>query len=145
MRNSEFGFVTFPDGEVPPPSALAGRRVVGEVIEKEKPRGRIGKSILSVLYRQFDRNVPSDKGEFAGQPAKQERRKTVMYDVLAMGNSPRVQGRPDVLYRQFNHNMPSDKGDFTGQPVKQERRKTDMHDVLAMGNLPRVQERPDML
>jgi hypothetical protein len=86
--------VTFPDGEVPPPSALAGMRVIGDEVEREKPRGRIGKSIFGVLYSKLSHDIPSDTGGYAEKPVRQARRKTVMYDARAMGKAPLVPERP---------------------------------------------------
>jgi len=36
----------WPGDEVPPPSALAGRVVIGQEVEAEKERGRLGKGLL---------------------------------------------------------------------------------------------------
>jgi len=96
VRNSTVGYITFPDGEVPPPSALAGRRVYGEDVEMEKPRGRLGKGIISVLYSKFDHNIPRDTGGHPGQPVGNARRKTVMYDAREMGISPLAEEQPGM-------------------------------------------------
>lgn len=40
IKNAEKGYVQdFPDGEIAPPSALAGRRVIGQEIKKGKFKG----------------------------------------------------------------------------------------------------------
>lgn len=49
QREAAIGYMRWPDGEVPPPSALAGRRVVGKEVEKERERGRLGKGLLSAI------------------------------------------------------------------------------------------------
>lgn len=59
MKDAAIGFERFPDGEVPPPSALAGRRVIGRVPEKEMPRGssvKMWKSLNAKLLRKLDPN-----------------------------------------------------------------------------------------
>ncbi|RDW78355.1 hypothetical protein BP5796_06207 [Coleophoma crateriformis] len=77
QKNAKTGYIKFPDGEVPPPSALAGRRVLGQEVEREKERGRLGKGIVGLLFGRFD-EAPvsaSRKTESANNP----RRKTVLY------------------------------------------------------------------
>lgn len=81
--------MTFPDGEIPPPGSLAGMRVVGDEVEREKARGRIGKGIYRVLYSKFNHD-PSAAGESAEETMKQARRKTVMYDAQVMGTTPLI-------------------------------------------------------
>ncbi|RDW64588.1 hypothetical protein BP6252_10239 [Coleophoma cylindrospora] len=61
-RRTAVGYRTFPDGEVPPPSALAGRIMMNEQVKKEKPRGRIGKSIIGIFNKADDRSIRGDVG-----------------------------------------------------------------------------------
>ncbi|RDW68670.1 hypothetical protein BP5796_09327 [Coleophoma crateriformis] len=60
-RQAAVGYRTFPDGEVPPPSALAGRIMKNEEVEMEKPRGRIGKGIIRVFNKADDRSIRGRK------------------------------------------------------------------------------------
>lgn len=62
MESAAKGYITFPDGEVPPPSALAGRRVIGQVVEREKERGRIGKALLNRLFLRLHGDDELDAG-----------------------------------------------------------------------------------
>jgi hypothetical protein len=59
VKDAAIGYESFPDDEVPPPSALAGRRVIGRVSEKEMPCGsslKMWKSLNAKLLRKLDRN-----------------------------------------------------------------------------------------
>lgn len=72
-ENAAKGYVTFPDGEVPPPSALAGRRVIGAAPEVEKPKGRIGKTLFGALFgkvMEAEPLPPSKVDEEKGQVRK---------------------------------------------------------------------------
>jgi hypothetical protein len=90
VKNAATGYVKFPDGEVPPPSALAGRRVIGEVVEREKPRGRLGKGLFGIFYPKFDQEPLSAPRGGVREPVKEARRKTVMYDANAMDVAPQA-------------------------------------------------------
>lgn len=57
--NAEKGYITFPNGEVPPATALAGRRVKGAVQKVEKAPSGAGASILSKIFSQMDSGGPS--------------------------------------------------------------------------------------
>jgi hypothetical protein len=53
------GYITFPNGEVPPPSALAGRRVLGspEEVDKAVTKSSHG-GILGKLFGRFNQQEP---------------------------------------------------------------------------------------
>lgn len=52
MKYSKIGYIQdFPDGEVAPPTALAGRRVIGEEIKKQNPKGGVRKNLMEKMFR----------------------------------------------------------------------------------------------
>jgi len=53
----------WPDGEVLPPSALAGRVVVGQQVEAKRERGRLGKGLLSSIFGKLYQESPEKGSE----------------------------------------------------------------------------------
>lgn len=85
LRDTQIGFERFPDGEIPPPSALAGRRVIGRRIETEKPRGKVGRGIYTIFFGKFDQDITHTQSENSGPPWKEDRRRTVIYEARNPG------------------------------------------------------------
>ena len=54
MKEMAKGYQTFGDGEVPPPTALAGRRKIGEDVKEEEEKTKHG-IVLVVLVGIFSR------------------------------------------------------------------------------------------
>lgn len=55
LANAKKGYVPLPDGEIAPPTALVGRRVVGEAAEMDAPPAAgLSNSILARLFRSMD-------------------------------------------------------------------------------------------
>lgn len=57
------GYMRWPDGEVPPPCALAGRVVVGREVEAERERGILGKGMLGRIFGKLYHEGPAETGE----------------------------------------------------------------------------------
>jgi hypothetical protein len=57
------GYMRWPDGEVPPPGALAGRVVVGQEVEAERERGRLGKGLLGGIFGKLYQEGPPNAGK----------------------------------------------------------------------------------
>lgn len=101
VENAAIGYERFPDGEVPPPSALAGRRVIGQEFEREKPKGKLLKSLNEKLFGTFDRDAPLGGPSRAGESTKQDRRRTVIWNpqdetILGQTESSQLSGRLDA-------------------------------------------------
>ena len=64
QKEAAVGYMRWPDGEVPPPSALAGRVVVGKEVEAERERGRLGKGLLGGIFGKGYQEGPESAGEW---------------------------------------------------------------------------------
>lgn len=78
VANAQIGYIRFPDGEVPPPAALAGRRVIGQELKKEGSNSAVGTKIMSRLSGRYDEDAPLGDGP-EGSVIKRDRRRTVTY------------------------------------------------------------------
>lgn len=78
VANAQIGYIRFPDGEVPPPAAMAGRRVIGQELKKEGSKSAIGTKIMSRLSGRYDDDAPLGDGP-EGSVIKRDRRRTVTY------------------------------------------------------------------
>ena len=58
QKEVAIGYMRWPNGEVPPPSALAGRLVVGKEVEAERERGRLGKGLLGGIFGKLYQESP---------------------------------------------------------------------------------------
>jgi len=74
------GLVTFPDGDIPPPTALAGRRYIGEPQPVEKPRTLRGKSVFGSMLNRLDSDGPMTAKEGAEQTQNNRRSMVVSYN-----------------------------------------------------------------
>lgn len=54
LANAKKGYIPLPNGEIAPPAALVGRRVVGEAVEMEAPAVGLTNSLLAKLFRSID-------------------------------------------------------------------------------------------
>jgi hypothetical protein len=72
-KEVEVGYMRWPGGEVPPPSALAGRVVVGTEVEAERERGRLGKGVLGKIFGRLYQEV---EGPGVGNGGGQAQRKS---------------------------------------------------------------------
>lgn len=91
VANAQIGYIRFPNGEVPPPAALAGRRVIGQELKKEGSKSAVGTKIMSRLSGRYDVDAPLGDGP-EGSVIKRDRRRTVTYHpqdegVTASGSS----------------------------------------------------------
>lgn len=59
MANAKRGYVPLPPGEIPPPSALVGRRVIGKGLERETTSSGLGNSVLSRLFGRVEKGGPA--------------------------------------------------------------------------------------
>lgn len=59
--NVKKGYIKLPNGEIPPPSALVGRRVIGEADEMDGPPTGLTNSIVGKLFRTVESGGPSAK------------------------------------------------------------------------------------
>ncbi|CAG8972644.1 hypothetical protein HYALB_00011383 [Hymenoscyphus albidus] len=78
VQNAQIGYIQFPNGEVPPPTALAGRRVIGQELKKEGRKSVVGTKIMSRLSGRYDDDAPLGDGP-EGSVIKRDRRRTVTY------------------------------------------------------------------
>lgn len=132
LKNAQIGYIRFPDGEVPPPAALAGRRLIGQEVEREKERGRIGKGIVSLLFGRFDASPVSGGKE--DDPANISRRKTVMYQPNELDSFNPMQAHAETSLQTLERRqteipamppMPEFMQSHTQPSVKVQRRRTD--------------------
>jgi hypothetical protein len=63
IKDAAVGYVSLPDGEVAPPSALAGRLVIGQEVEPEREMGRLGKGLLGGIFGKLYQEGPPDTRE----------------------------------------------------------------------------------
>lgn len=57
--NAKKGYIGLPHGEIPPPSALVGRRVIGAMPETKRRSSGLGEGILGRLFRRIERGGTS--------------------------------------------------------------------------------------
>ena len=48
-------------------------------MEPEKPRGKIGKGLIGMLFGKFEQDAPTGEPTRPGEAVKQDRRKTVFF------------------------------------------------------------------
>jgi len=72
VKYGNIGYVQdFPDGEKAPPAALAGRRVIGQEIKKENPKGGVGKVLVEKIFRrQYQHDQPYEIAKSGGDYEK---------------------------------------------------------------------------
>lgn len=61
VKDASIGYVRLPDGEVAPPAALAGRLVIGQGVEPERERGRLGKGLLGGIFGKLYQEGPQPR------------------------------------------------------------------------------------
>lgn len=84
LANAKKGHIPVHNGEIPPPTALVGRRVIGEV-NTDRISGGLTNSLLGKLFRRLKRGGPAAEG-----------RKDTMEDMTAVSGSAR---RSSIIVR----------------------------------------------
>jgi hypothetical protein len=63
-KEATVGYMRWPGDEAPPPSALAGRIVIGQEVEAERERGRLGKGLMGGIFgRSYQEGPQSISGQ----------------------------------------------------------------------------------
>jgi hypothetical protein len=112
------GYRQFEGGEVPPPSALAGRRNMGEDLKEERKKRSMGMSLWSLWGSKHDEKTITLEHEADKQP------------VTAVATSMNGAGARALHDRKTTQGRDLDKGkkpDFTSRSRSRRRTVTDKH------------------
>lgn len=106
LANAKKGYIPLPNGEIAPPTALVGRRVVGEAVEMEVPAAGLTNSLLAKLFRSIDTPVEAAVSASRGAGKAGNREDDMDGNVTTARRSSRIV-RPESWEAPFTPGVPT--------------------------------------